>query len=147
MWTCLPTRADESDAHSIDSLDKRVINMKYLSILVMFIFSATLADHNDKSYDWSVVARVTIVEPTYLPRFSRLQVDEAAGDCEANSWLDYLGQGNTDELKFENAKEVHSNLLTALLSGKNVRLYGFNREHRSGNNPPCVVSFVHILKD
>jgi hypothetical protein len=45
------------------------------------------------AYDWVVTAKVTMVEPTYVPSYVDFMVDGSAGNCPAGSVLCWTIQG------------------------------------------------------
>ncbi|PSB00973.1 hypothetical protein [Merismopedia glauca] len=92
------------------------------------------------AYDWQVIsAKVTVVEPTYMPTSISFQINQNAGSCPAGTWLVWNGQGTTDIDKKDNSKAVLAALMTAVNSNKSINVFGFN----SG----CKIQFIHLLKD
>jgi len=105
---------------------------KIIRLLAAVITSINIA--LAASFDWNLTSTVSIVEPTYLPNFVRIQLDgNATGVC-ANKWLDYYGQGAETSA---NTLAVYSALMTALVSGSQVHVYATN---------DCIIKYVHLLK-
>jgi hypothetical protein len=90
------------------------------------------------AFDWNVgTAHVTRLEVSYMPNRISFQIDQAAGSqCPAGTFLIWNAQGADEAQQIANANAVYSTLLTAMMSGKPVTLYG--------NNSGCVVTFAHI---
>ncbi len=88
------------------------------------------------AYDWSVVAKVTSLEASYMPISLDFTVDHAGGSCAAGGLLAWAPQGPDTTSKATNAQAIYSTLMSAELSGHTVTLYGTN----SG----CVVNYVYI---
>ena len=90
------------------------------------------------AYDWQITAHVTSVQPTYLPGQAAFLVDTAGGSCAAGAWLTWPAQGADEAAQIANTQAVYSSLLSAMLTGKSVVLFG--------NNSGCTISFIWILR-
>ncbi len=89
------------------------------------------------AYDWSVGgAAVTILEPSYMPGHIAFQIDKGSAACPSGTWLVYFGQGSTTETQQQNARVTYATLMSAMLSGKKVSIYGANN---------CYTDHVHLL--
>src|SRR6188768_3173736 len=65
------------------------------------------------AFDWWVDAKVTVIEPDYMPGWISLEISAAAGSCPAGTFLNYNAQGATASDKQANASAVLATLLTA----------------------------------
>lgn len=81
-----------------------------------------------------VTARVTLVEPTYMPNAVSFQIDKPLPSCPLGSWLTW-NKGP------DNNRAVYAALLTAMSSGKRVTLYVNN------GDTTCTGQYLHVLKD
>ena len=86
--------------------------------------------------DWSVLARVTSVEATYMPGHISFKVDTTAGNCPAGTFLTWSAQGSTEAAKIANVNAVYAGLISALHTNRQVTLFGVN----SG----CAVQYIHF---
>lgn len=87
-------------------------------------FSAAAQEH--------VTARVTIVEPTYMPGAVSFMLSAGTATCPSGVWLRWAKDA-------ENNKAVYATLLAALNSGKSVNFY-----HAVGDKT-CTGQFLHAL--
>lgn len=100
-------------------------------------------------YHWSVEARVVLVEPSYLPRIAHFQIDETGGDCNdglccpAGTWLYWAAPHAPNNSKDENVMTTHNLLTSALISGRRIRAYGYDKLTPEHSN--CEVRFIHLL--
>jgi len=104
--------------------------LRFSSILILLVSSSSF------SSEWVVTANVDAVESTYIPNRVSFAVSPGAGNCK--SWMNWNGQGSTDQDRKENTKAALNLLTTALISGKKVRLEGINQN--------CVVQYLHLLR-
>jgi len=89
------------------------------------------------AYEWQVVSKVTLVQPGYMPNEVSFQLSGSAGSCPAGTWMRWVPTGTTEAQKIANANAVYSTLMTALVTGKDVRIYGVNDR--------CTVEFLHMF--
>lgn len=89
-----------------------------------------------QAYDWVVVTKVTLVQPTYMPNVVSFQIHETAGACNAGTWMRWDARGTTEGEKIANANAVYGSLMTAMIAGKTVRLYGVDAN--------CAIDFIHM---
>lgn len=82
-----------------------------------------------------IVAKVTVVEATYLPGDVAFQLDTGTSTLPAGTWLHWK---KTDE----NNKAVYGLLMSALMSGKSIRVY-FNDSATSTN---AYGEYIHLLQ-
>jgi hypothetical protein len=87
------------------------------------------------AYDWVVTAKVTMVEPTYVPSYVDFMVDGSAGNCFV---LD--NSGADEPTKIANANAAFSALMTAAITGREITLFGTN----APNGGNCYVQFMHF---
>jgi hypothetical protein len=88
------------------------------------------------AFDWSIVARVSVVEATYMPGYISFRIDKAAGTCAVGTHLIWNAQGATEATRIANANAVYAGLLSALHTNREVTLFGVN----SG----CSVQYIHF---
>jgi|GEM_PF-2730841 len=81
-----------------------------------------------------VTARVTALEPTYLPGLITFQIDQPTSKCVKGGWIKW---SKTEE----NNKAVYSTLLAALSSQSPIRLF-FEE-----TDTECKASYLHILSN
>ena len=81
-----------------------------------------------------VTARVTLVEPTYMPSAVSFQIDKPLPSCPLGSWLSW-NKGP------DNNRAVYAALLSAMNSGKRITLYINN------GDTTCAGQYLHVLKD
>lgn len=77
-----------------------------------------------------VTARVTVVEPTYMPGAVSFMLSGGTATCPSGTWLRWAKD-------IENNKAVYATLLAALNSGKAVTFY-----HPAGDKT-CTGQFFH----
>lgn len=81
-----------------------------------------------------VTAKVTVLEPTYLPGSISFQIDKSTSQCPAGAWVKW----SKNE---ENNKAVYATLLAALTAQNRINLY-FNE-----SDTECKASYIHILRN
>jgi len=81
-----------------------------------------------------VTARVTLVEPTYMPNVVSFQIDKPFPSCPLGSWLTW-NKGP------DNNRAVYAALLSAMSSGKRITLY------INSGDTTCTGQYLHVLKD
>ena len=84
--------------------------------------------------DEVVTARVTLVEPSYMPGAVMFMIDKSLPSCPAGSWLNW-NKGA------DNNRAVYASLLSAMMTGKRVTL------HINSGDTTCAGKHLHILKD
>ena len=105
----------------------RTINLTMLLALgLMSMFSA----HADEM----VTARVTLVEPSYMPGAVVFMIDKSLPSCPAGSWLNW-NKGA------DNNRAVYASLLSAMITGKRITLY------INSGDTTCAGKHLHVLKD
>ncbi|MDO8412885.1 MAG: hypothetical protein Q7S51_03730 [Gallionellaceae bacterium] len=105
-----------------------------LKVVKQIVFGVFLAIASSASFSLEeFVGKVTIVEPTYLPGRVNFQMDAGNVTCPAGTWLSWQ---NADQ---QNNKGVYATLLTALVSGKQVRFYINN------GDTTCNGQFLHLF--
>lgn len=109
----------------------KILNKSIL--LVLFLCFSV----NSYAFEWSVEAKVTLVQPTYMPNEASFQIDTSIGACPAGTWMRWPAKGSTEASKISNANSVYSTLMTAFVSGKTVRVYGVNDR--------CTIEFIHMF--
>jgi len=113
---------------------KRVFRLVFQFI---FLFGM-LGEANSATYEWNVVTKVTHVQPTHMPTQVSFKLESpVSATCGANVWMEWGVRGNTDAEKIANANAVYSTLMAALVSGKDVRVFG--------NDLNCEVTFIHMF--
>ncbi|MBA6302871.1 hypothetical protein H4J52_05800 [Colwellia sp. MB02u-14] len=102
------------------------LNLKKIILIMLIMLSL-----NAQALE-SIVGKVTLVEATYLPGSISFYMDTGNATCPKGKWFKW----SKNE---ENNKIVYSTLMTALVSGKKVRLY------INDNDTSCKGQFLHIL--
>ena len=80
----------------------------------------------------AVVAKVTVVEPSYMPAAIMFQIDKALPSCPAGTWLKW-------EHDVDNNKAVLASLLTAMAAGRRIRF------HIADGDTTCRGLHLHLL--
>ena len=111
---------------------------KYILYAISTLSAAIVTPDPARAYDWYVDAKVTVVEPDYIPNLIALQIDQNAGSCSAGQFLDYYAVGSTATDKANNVAAVLSSLITVLSTQRTIRIYG--------NNSGCVVTNIWMLR-
>ncbi|MCW2404419.1 hypothetical protein M2336_001048 [Sphingobium sp. B1D7B] len=119
---------------SIAICDKRGRSMKHIPFIILATFLLPLPL---QAHDWSLEAKVTRVEPSYMPYKVYLQIDTDAGQCTAGSWIQWIARGDDQATKAANTQAVLAVAMTALVAGKRLTLVG--------NNGDCSLNFVHLI--
>lgn len=88
------------------------------------------------AFDWSVTAKVTTVEVTYMPGQIDFKVDAPAGSCGPGTLLWWHPTGADDATRAHNADAILAVLITAQASGHTVTLFG--------NNNGCTIDYFYI---
>jgi hypothetical protein len=89
------------------------------------------------AYDWNISdAKVTLVVADSMPNYVYFMVDKPGGQCPAGYFLTYTPAGSDQNTKFANANAVYSSLLSAMMTGRTISIYG--------NNAGCVITTIHI---
>lgn len=90
------------------------------------------------AYDWMIVARVQVIESSYIPAILNFKVDATGGACASGQWVFW-----TPTVSFVDAAARNTNmtstlslLMTALATGKSVTLFG--------NNAGCTINFIYL---
>lgn len=74
-------------------------------------------------YDADGVAKVTLIEVTYMPRTILFRLDKAIGSCQPGTWIFWDAQGADKDEKDKNAQAILSTLLTARTTGMPVNVH------------------------
>lgn len=82
-------------------------------------------------------ARVTLIEPTYMPGFIAFKIDKAAGACAAGTYLKWYGLGADAEDRRNNVRAIHAELLTALAGNRPINL--------GVNDADCTVTVFMLM--
>lgn len=96
-----------------------------LTVLLLFLASTAHA------YE-VVVARVIMVEPSYMPTAIMFKIDKALPSCPAGTFLKW-------EHNADNNKAVLASLMTAMVSRRQIVL------HIADGDTLCRGLFVHVL--
>jgi len=113
-----------------------IFRLRIVRDIAIFFFLAW--PNSVRAYDWYVDAKITVVEPDYIPNSIAFQVDQNAGACDAGQFLNYYAQGSVAADKSSNVNAVLSSLITALSTQRTVRIYG--------NNNGCAVTNIWMLR-
>ena len=89
-----------------------------------------------QAYDWTVVAKVTAIEGTYMPVSLPFKVDMASGSCPAGTLLNWNIRGADATQKAQSAEAILSILMTAKSSGQTITIFG--------NNTGCTVDYIYL---
>lgn len=81
-------------------------------------------------------ARVTLIEPTYMPDSIGFWIDKPVGACPAGAFLRWYARGADAAAKTTNVNAIYSGLVTAMTSGKTVNL--------SVEDSNCSVNFFQM---
>lgn len=81
-----------------------------------------------------VTAKVSLVEPTYMPGIVSFQLAGGTATCPVGTWLHW-------QQSADNNKAVYAALLTALATGRRVTFYVAN------GDTTCTGQFLHVLSD
>jgi len=106
--------------------------LKLLSCVAWLVFP-TMAHASD----WTIEANVQTLEPSYVPNLVVFAVNATGGSCAAGNWLSWGAVGPDYASRAQNVQAVMATLLTALATGKKVRLYGRNTD--------CSIEHIHLL--
>lgn len=79
-----------------------------------------------------VVAKVTMVEPSYMPSAIMFKIDKSLSSCPAGTYLKW-------EHSADNNKAVFASLMTAMTSGRRVVF------HIADGDTLCRGLFLHVL--
>ncbi len=105
--------------------------------IYLAIFFATLLISSPASaYDAVVAARVTMIEPTYMPSQIVFTADAGTSACPPGHLLQWAARGATLPEQIANSQAVISLLATAKASGSQVTLYIKNAD--------CSAEFIHF---
>lgn len=107
--------------------------MKQIMIVLVIVLLSTSTAF---AYDDQVQAQVTVVEPSYIPNKVYFQLNESSENCGWYIWNP--SEDLTSEERIASIQAVHSALLAALISGREVRVHYFNMP---GGN--CSVEYFH----
>ena len=106
-------------------------------LIAFFAAAACLQSTPALAYDWSVGAKVTLIEATYAPWNLPFQVNKDAGNCRAGSMLYWHPKGSDATAQAQNYQALLAVLLTAKATGQLVQVFG--------NNSDCSVDFLYII--
>lgn len=102
--------------------------MRRMLVLAMMLLVTNRADALEH-----VVAKVTLVEATYVPAAVAFILSEGTASCPAGNFLFW-------ERSAENNKAVYAMLMAAMISGKKVQVV-FNDGDSS-----CVPQYLHLVE-
>lgn len=116
--------------------------MKKIILTIAFALCATVFS-KAQAYDWVVEAKVTYVQGSYLPTNASFRIDtNASTACPAGTWMSWTGNFHGVN-QTANVKMVYSMLLTAFVTGKKIKLYGYD----SYDGTACLGEYIHIIED
>ena len=101
--------------------------MKRMMMLLAMLLVAGQAQAHE-----IVLAKVSLVESTYMPGQIAFQLSGGTASCQAGRWLFWQRDA-------ENNKAVYAMLMSALVSGKQVRIF-FN-----DGDTNCVPMHMHMV--
>ena len=99
---------------------------------VLLAFGATPA----LTYDWMATGNIATIESTYMPGRIVFQMTVSGGSCTSGAWLTWYAKGVDAAEKQANVQAVLAVLMSAKLSGQQIRIYG--------NNTGCTVDYMHL---
>lgn len=108
----------------------RVVRLA-VSGLIPLLFMTSPAN----AYDWSVEANVTQVEASYAPAILPFYLNAAAGNCPSGSALQWDPVVDAS-YRSQNFQAILSVLMTAMATGRKVRLFGTNN---------CKVQYMYLI--
>jgi len=109
--------------------------MKYALLGILSIFGF-LSPIKANAYDWSVVGKVTFIEPTYAPNQLPFKIDTGNASCPAGALLSWNPQGTDSASKIANYNAILSVLLISKSTGQSVDVFV--------NNSGCTVTYIHL---
>jgi len=89
------------------------------------------------AFDWTTSAKVSVIEPSYMPGWISFQIGASVGTCPSGTWLQWPAQGADQASRIANAQAVYSTLLTAMMANRTVIFYGVNAG--------CKVEHIHLI--
>ena len=101
--------------------------MKRMMMLLAMLLVAGQAQGQE-----SVLAKVSLVESTYMPVTVAFMMAGGTASCPAGKWLFWQRDA-------ENNKAVYAMLMSALVSGKQVRVFF------DDGDTNCVPKFMHLV--
>lgn len=113
------------------------MNARFIRLLLLIPF--LIIAQPAWATDWMIETKITAIEPTYIPLKISFWTESGAGSCPAGSIYNWNAQGADQPAKIANVQSVLATLMTALMTGKRVRLYG--------NNAACGIEFIHLLSN
>lgn len=94
------------------------------------------------------VAKVVVLESTYLPGYFAFIIDQQVANCPAGEWLIWDGGAAYPPATADatdrktNVKGMSNTVLAALHAGGRLRVHARNKPTATGS---CVVEFIHAL--
>jgi len=95
-----------------------------------------LGSNAASAQDWTVDAKVTMVNTTQMPNVLFFALDTNAGSCPARSYFSYDAHGDDAATKIHNMEANAALLMTAKSTGQTVRI--------AGNNLNCTAEIVYL---
>lgn len=108
---------------------------KVLSTVIVLTIIAIFSSGLAFAYDSEDVAGVSMVEGTYMPNSIFFQLDGR------DNWYKWIPYGDTEEKRLANVKAIYSSLMTALVSGRSVRVY----TSPIADSNQLIVEYIHFL--
>lgn len=110
--------------------------MKKLICLSVVGILGLIPSFPSQAQAWDVSAKVTTIEPSYMPDQILFRIDTVAGTCPAGTWIYYYGTNYKEVTNSKkNVQAIYAGLLAAVISGKNVEVHG---------NDECIAINIHI---
>lgn len=100
--------------------------MKNTLKLALGLFALVLAPTAAQASDWTVTAKLTMVEATFMPDSFFVALDTDVGSCPSGTYMSYNRHGGDSESQIHNAEAAFAIALTAKSTGQSVRVVGNN---------------------
>ena len=107
--------------------------LKLLAGCLLMTLHATAAG----AFDWTTPAKVTVIEPSYMPGWISFQIGASVGTCPSGTWLQWTAQGADQSSRIANVQAVYSTLLTAMMANRTLTFFGVNAG--------CKVEHIHLI--
>ncbi|MCD9460505.1 hypothetical protein [Marinibactrum halimedae] len=82
----------------------------------------------------SLEGKVTLLEPTQLPKALNFQLDVGNARCPEKTWLKWSNENA------ENNMAIYNTMLAAFVTGSTVRVY-------LSDGSECKGQYLHIIRD
>lgn len=117
--------------------------MKKLSMVAFLV--VILVGTPGWAYDWHIEGTIIDVEGSYIPNRVTFRMEGFTGtsSCpDSTTWFTWNGRFH-DVNSASNVKVVYGMLLSALLTGKQVQVYGYD----TYDGTACLGEYIHILEE